>query len=139
MTLKLLMVENDQDDRQLTEETFCREWPEVSIDFLYGADLPVWLMHTDSRPHLILLAMHAQPLKATEMIKLFRSKTGFETTQIVVLGENTHPQEIQASYLAGANSFIKKPATYGDTLFKIRSFINYWFNAVELPAAGPLA
>jgi CheY-like chemotaxis protein len=133
------MVENDQDDRQLTEETFRQEWPEASIDFLYGVDLPVWLMRTDSRPHLILIAMHAQPFKATEMITLIRSKTGLETTPIVVLSENTHPQEIEASYLAGANSFIKKPASYSDTLFKIRSFINYWFNTVELPAAGALA
>src|SRR5580658_9988220 len=80
MLLRLLMVENDQDDRQLTEETFRQEWPEASIDFLYGVDLPVWLMRTDSRPHLILIAMHAQPFKATEMITLIRAKTGFETT-----------------------------------------------------------
>jgi len=67
------MVEHDQDDRWLTEETFQSE--------------------------------------------------GFEGMDLIRQIRDT----------AGASSFIQKPASYSDTIFKVRSFINYWFRTVELP------
>ncbi|HMH23756.1 MAG TPA: hypothetical protein VK563_18350 [Puia sp.] len=40
---------------------------------------------------------------------------------------------VEKSYSSGANSFIKKPDSYENTIFKIKTFINYWFATVELP------
>lgn len=68
------------------------------------------------------------------MIRQIRDTEGYETVPIVVLSESALPADVQESYAAGASSFIIKPASYGDALFKIKSFINYWFRTVELPS-----
>ena len=133
MPVKILMIENDMDDRAITEENFIQAWPEASIEFLFGIDLSGWLKRADYKPQLILLTMNAQPYNALELIRLIRATAGFGSIPIIVLSESNLPQEVQACYQAGANAFIKKPDNYGDTLFKIRTFINYWLHTVELP------
>jgi len=67
------------------------------------------------------------------LIKTIRAARGWQLTPIVVLSESARQDEIIACYAAGASSFIKKPASYADTLFKIKAFINYWGHTVELP------
>ncbi|HEY4151554.1 MAG TPA: hypothetical protein VGM41_21595 [Chitinophagaceae bacterium] len=49
-----------------------------------------------------------------------------------MLSNTTRPEDVQESYSCGANSYITKPADYEGALFKISSFINYWFQTVEL-------
>ena len=56
MPVKILMIENDMDDRAITEENFIQAWPEASIEFLFGIDLSGWLKRADYKPQLILLA-----------------------------------------------------------------------------------
>jgi CheY-like chemotaxis protein len=133
MLVKILMIENDMDDRALTEESFMQAWPDVSIEFLFGVDVPGWLERAEYKPQLILLTMNAQPYIAPDLIRLVRSTTGFGSIPVIVLSESNLPQEVQGCYVAGANAFIKKPDNYGDTLFKIRTFINYWLHTAELP------
>ena len=134
MTPRILMIENDADDRLLTEETFRAEGVDVHIDFIYSVELATALQDTAHRPQLILLNINAQPYHGVDLIRVIRATEGYESVPIVVLSEMVLSGEVQAVYDAGASSFIQKPASYGDTLFKIKSFINYWFHTVELPA-----
>lgn len=136
MVSQILMIENDPDDRLLTKEVFHKEWPEAVIDFISGVELQSRLENAHYKPQLVLLSTNAQPYRGMELVRQIRASKGYESTPVIVLSESTLPQEVQASYAAGANSFIKKPASYSDTLFKIRSFINYWFQTVELPVYG---
>lgn len=134
MGMNILMVEHDQDDRWLTEETFHAEGFEGGIDFICGAQLSDYLQDAGNRPPLILLSMNAQPYNGVELIRQIRDTDGYERVPLIVLSETAQPVEVVSTYAAGASSFIKKPASYNETLFKIKSFINYWFHTVELPA-----
>jgi CheY-like chemotaxis protein len=129
------MIENDEDDRLLTKETFQREWPTATIEFVL-ADQIASRLPAMSPPQLILLAMNARPYNGVELIEEIRGTKGCESTPIVVLSESARQDEIAACYSAGASSFIKKPASYADTLFKIKTFIDYWGHTVELPAVA---
>lgn len=134
MGSKILMVEHDPDDRWLTEETFQAEGFSEGIEFIYGADLEDYIGDQDNRPPLIILSINAQPFNGMDLVRQIRLTEGYETVPIVVLSESALPADVQESYTAGASSFIIKPASYSDALFKIRSFINYWFRTVELPS-----
>jgi len=138
MSLRLLMIENDPDDRFITRETFQNELPEANIDFIYSTGLSKHLQYALHKPQLILLSMSAPPYTGVDLIRKLRATEGYAAIPIVVLSESTTPEEIQSSYAAGASSFIQKPASYSDTLFKIKSFINYWVHTVELPEPTPL-
>jgi DNA-binding response OmpR family regulator len=134
MGSKILMIEHDPDDRWLTEETFQAEGFSDGIEFICGADLEDHMRDEDNRPPMIILSMNAQPFNGVDLIRQIRDTEGYETVPIVVLSESALPADVQESYAAGASSFIIKPANYGDALFKIKSFINYWFRTVELPS-----
>lgn len=134
MALHILMIENDEDDRLLTTETFQQEWPMAEIEFVLADEL-AGRLPVISPPQLILLAMNARPFTGVELIETIRSTKGCESIPIIVLSESARQEEIAACYSAGASSFIKKPASYAETLFKIKSFINYWGHTVELPVA----
>jgi len=134
MPLRILIVENDADDRQLMENAFRMEGIRASIQFIYGIDLPARLQDPGIRPQLIILAMNAQPYNGTELTRQIRSTEGYGSIPIVILSDSILPHEVEAAYSAGASSFIQKPPSYSDTLFKVRSFINYWFHTVELPS-----
>ena len=129
------MIENDDDDRLLTKETFQQEWPTAEIEFVRAEELAGRLPVIDP-PQLILLTMNARPYTAIGLIETIRATKGCELTPIVVLSESARQDEIAACYAAGASSFIKKPASYADTLFKIKTFINYWGHTVELPTVA---
>lgn len=133
MGSKILMIEHDPDDRWLTEETFHAEGMEGDIQFIYGAELHSYLQDPANRPPMIMLSMNAQPFNGVDLIRQIREADGYANVPVVVLSESALPGDVQASYAAGANSFILKPASYSDALFKIKSFINYWFRTVELP------
>jgi DNA-binding response OmpR family regulator len=132
----ILMIENDEDDRLLTKEHFQMDWPEALIEFLSPLDLPHRLRRLGRRPQLIILSMGATPYNGIDLIRQIRGELEYASCPIIVLSETALPEEIRASYSAGASSFIKKPSAYADTLAKIKAFIAYWAHTVELP--GPL-
>lgn len=134
MSSKILMIEHDADDRWLTEETFRAEGMTGDIQFIYGAELSDYLQDPNNRPPMILLSMNAQPFNGMDLIRQIRDTEGYERVPVVVLSENAQPEDVKSSYSAGASSFIIKPDTYSDAIFKMRSFINYWFRTVELPS-----
>lgn len=134
MGSKILMVEHDPDDRWLTVETFQAEGISDGVEFIYGADLEDYIQDPDNRPPLIILNMNAQPFNGMDLVRQIRDRQGFETVPIVVLSESALPDVVQAAYTAGATSFILKPGSYNEALFKIKSFINYWFRTVVLPS-----
>jgi CheY-like chemotaxis protein len=127
------MIENDPDDRFLTEEVFGTEDLAVITRFISGSELPLYLQETNTPPQLILLTMNANPFNGIDLVRMIRGTQGYEYLPIIVLSEYSLPEEVQAAYAAGASSFITKPSDYEGTIFKIRSFINYWFRTVELP------
>ena len=129
----ILMIENDEDDRLLTKEHFQIDWPEARIEFVSPLNLSHWLRF-GPRPQLIILSMNAMPYHGIDLIRKIREERGYDFTPIIVLSESASPEEIRASYSAGASSFIKKPSTYAETLAKIKSFITYWAHTAELPA-----
>ena len=132
----ILMIENDEDDRLLTKEHFQMDWPEALIEFVSPLDLPHRLRRLGHRPQLIILSMNARPYNGIDLIRQIREDRGYASSPIIVLSETALPEEIRASYSAGASSFIKKPSAYADALAKIKAFIAYWAHTAELP--GPL-
>jgi CheY-like chemotaxis protein len=127
------MIENDPDDRYLTEEVFRLNGFDPEIDFVYSTDLHAYISDPGNKPQLILLNLNAQLHEGADCIKYIRNTEGYQLTPLVVLSESARPADVQKCYSLGASSFIKKPDDYSGTLFKIKAFVDYWFQAVELP------
>ena len=127
------MIENDTDDRYLTEEMFAMEGFEAQINFIFSHELMNYTSSQSDIPHLVILDLGSRSDRNYERIRDIRNTVGYWSVPIVVLSNTAEKEEIDQSYKMGANSFIRKPGDFPDTLFKISNFIKYWFKVVELP------
>jgi CheY-like chemotaxis protein len=138
MSRTILMLENDDDDRYITQATFDEHHFDIKIHFV--ATSPEVFDHLAaceknglSFPSLILLDYHATPSNAVEILKELKAQKKYCHIPVVVLSGSVKNEIIQACYAAGASSFIQKPSKLLDTDAKINNFFQYWFKTVELP------
>jgi CheY-like chemotaxis protein len=138
MSRTILMLENDEDDRYITQATFDEHQFNIKIQF--AATSPEVFEHlreceknTRPFPSLILLDYHATPSNAVEILQELKAQKRYGHIPVVVISGSVKNEIIHACYAAGASSFIQKPSKALDTDAKISSFFQYWFKTVELP------
>jgi CheY-like chemotaxis protein len=132
------MLEHDDDDRYITQTVFDENDYPVKLYFVNNSeDLFAFLLSCEKTfttfPAMILLNHYASPLNAVEIIRRLKSNLRYAHIPVVVLSGTTNADMLHKCYAAGANSFIKKPATGSEVNTKITNFIRYWFGTVELP------
>ena len=126
----ILMLEDDADDRYITESTIQELGYDIPIKFLsYGHELFTYLNQSD-QPALILLDYN--PVTGADMLRQLKTHPDFSHIPVVVLSEVALQNHVRQCYQLGANSFIKKPQTAEKTKQKIETFFKYWFEVTEL-------
>lgn len=135
MNRTIIMLEDDEDDRYISQAVFGENHADVTLRFVNTSHELLNLLQTftDTNtplPALILLDYHASPLNAIEILKNIKSKSAYKHIPVVVLSGSVHSDIIKDCYAHGASSFIQKPSANVEN--KISAFIKYWFGVVEL-------
>lgn len=126
----VLMLEDDVDDRYITESTIKELGYDIPIKFLaYGRELIAYLTESEE-PALILIDYN--PVTGADTLRQLKTHPDFNHIPVVVLSEVASPNHVRQCYQVGANSFIKKPDTAGMTKYKIEIFFKYWFKIAEI-------
>lgn len=138
MTRSILMLEHDDDDRYITQTTFTENHYPLKLHFVNNSDdLFAFLLSCErtytAYPALILLNHYAVPANVAEIIRELKSHSKYAHIPVVVLSGTVNSEMVRQCYAAGANSFIRKPASGSEINKRISSFIQYWFETVELP------
>lgn len=133
----ILMLEHDTDDQYITRAFFEEHRFDVDINFVGNSDeflsyLEKCVAEGFAFPSLILLNLYATPLNATELLKTLKSNSEYNHIPVVVLSDIKNVELVKECYELGASSFIQKPSGHEKTNKKILSFLNYWFETVEL-------
>ena len=141
-TIPILMADDDEDDRLLTEDAF-REYRvgnvlmfvedgEELMDYLYRRG-----KFTDPksspRPGLILLDLNMPRKDGREALEEIKSDPGLRSIPVVVLTTSKAEEDIVRSYDLGVNSFITKPVTFEGLVEVVKTLGKYWIEIVELP------
>lgn len=134
----ILMLEDDEDDRYFTGSFFEDRGYNVQLEFLTeAADVLPYLercINNNSQlPVLILLDKNARSTSGLETLAQLKAHPLLKAIPVVMISGSAFPQDIAAGYDLGANSFIIKPLNSVETTRTIESFMNYWFNTVNLP------
>lgn len=131
---QVLMIEDDLDDRYITETYFTANNIDVSLHFFNGSGNVIrhlsGLGETQQLPHLILLNPGMHNMGVLQQLK---THPEFRPIPIVVLTDSLHHGIVEEAYRLGANSVIQKPSTHTHTQDKISTFAKYWFETVILP------
>jgi CheY-like chemotaxis protein len=127
----VLMLENDTDDRYITQSTLKELNIKVPVRYEYWSTA---LLHNikNDKPGIILLAYNTSPENGLEIVKEIKTNNEFASTPVVILTEELQSDLINKYYLAGANTVIKKPSSVQQTTNKIKVFFDYWFSVAEL-------
>jgi CheY-like chemotaxis protein len=135
----VLVVEDDPGDALLVEMTLTSE-PKTGIsvaqvgdgqealDFLYRRN-----KHAHApRPDLVFLDLNLPKIDGREVLRTLKADADLSAIPVVVLSTSESPSDVEASYRAGANSYIVKPRDLNDTLEKIALCRSYWLDVVRL-------
>ena len=127
----VLMLENDSDDRYITQTTVNELNLDIPIRYEYWCASLLKDLEND-KPGVILLAYNTSPENGLEIVKQIKNDKNYVATPVIVLTEQLPQELIRKYYMAGANTVIRKPSSVEETSKKIKTFFDYWFTVAEL-------
>ena len=87
----------------------------------------------DRPPHLILLDIKMPKRNGLEVLEQIKSDERLRRIPIVVLTSSERPEDIDATYRLGGNSYVTKPATGAGLREGLRRVSSYWTSLASLP------
>ena len=141
----ILLVDDDADDRMLARDALAESRLANNLRFVEdGEQLMDYLCRkgdyaapqSSPRPGLILLDLNMPRKDGREALREIKSDPTLRHIPIVVLTTSKAEEDIYRTYDLGVNSFITKPVTFEGLVGVMRALGRYWFEIVELPAAG---
>lgn len=139
-TFTILMLEDDADDRHITESSLSSNEFDIDLVFLVnGHQVLQYLADCGpgkrfDYPDLVLLDKNVPIHSGLDVLRDIKSHPLYKRIPVIMVSGTAYPQDVAEAYELGVNSFIQKPANDKLTVEKISSFVKYWFDTVELPA-----
>ena len=128
----ILMLEDDGDDRYITETAISDLGLDVEIKFFSNSDKFLEFLMANERPYLLLIDYNSTPDNGLEVLKKIKSLETVRDLPVIILSDSISEKYKNDCYAYGASSFIKKPQTVDATANKIETFFKYWFSVAEV-------
>ena len=128
---RILLVEDNPDDVLFTMRAFERN--NISNEVVVAVDgeqaLELLLPDDDAKalcPALVLLDVNLPKVDGLEVLRRIRSHPRTAGLPVVVLTTSNEERDIVESYRLGANSFVRKPVTFGEFVEATNVLGVYW-------------
>ncbi|KPB02553.1 response regulator [Ahrensia marina] len=140
--VKILIADDDADDRMLIADAFEEARLDNPIDFVVdGLDLLDYLkrqgkyegMEGELLPSLILLDLNMPRMNGRAALEEIRKDPNLTAIPIIVLTTSKSEEDILQTYNLGINSFITKPVTFDRLVHVVQILNKYWIEIVSLP------
>ena len=138
----ILLVEDDPDEltiiqRALAEERVSNRLVTVrsgeeAMDYLLGKGR--YVNRTEfPLPCLVLLDLKLRGMPGLDFLQWLRSQSEFRKLPVVVLTHSSAPEDVDAAYERGANSYLVKPLEISALQGVLKSINGYWILTVQKP------
>ena len=136
----ILLVEDNSDDEVLTLRALrinritnrvvvVRDGAEA-LDYLFGRGCYADCSESEL-PGIVLLDLNLPKIGGLEVLERLRLDQRTRLLPVVVLTTSREEQDVQAAYMRGANSYIRKPVDFNCFLNAVGQVGNYWLNLNE--------
>jgi two-component system response regulator len=142
MTREILLVEDNVSDIELTKRAFQKsgirfpllvlENGQSAVDFLEGKG-EFEGRAPEQLPLMVLLDINLPKLNGIEVLKKIKENSRTKSTVVIMLTTSGEEQDVNEAYLAGANSYIKKPVDFQKFSEVINQISTYWLKTNEPP------
>lgn len=86
-----------------------------------------------SLPHLVLLDIKMPKVDGLEVLKELKETPELKAIPTVMLSSSERPEDIDATYRLGANSYVTKPSNSSGLRDGVRRLGAYWAGLVSFP------
>ena len=140
-TFKILIAEDDADDRYLIEDAFAECGLVQQIEFVVdGVELMDYLnrkgeyeeLDTKPLPNLILLDLNMPRKNGLTALQEIKSSPELCRIPVSALTTSKAQEDIIKTSGSGVNSFITKPVTFENSVEVINTLTHYWEDIVTL-------
>jgi len=128
----ILMLEDDGDDRYITESAIAELDLNVEIKFYSDSNEFLDQLLTPIKPSLFLIDYNSTPENGFQVLKKIKALTSFNHVPVIILSDSNSEKYKNECYAYGASSFIIKPHTVQTTVNKIETFFRYWLTVAEV-------
>lgn len=137
----ILLVEDDPDDRELTEITLRESNIANRVVAVHdGVEALEYLLATGQYagrepplPQVVILDLRLPRLDGLEVLKRMRAHPRTRLIPVVVMTSSIQEEDLIASYHLGANSFMRKPLEFHRFAEAVRQLGMYWLLLNEPP------
>jgi CheY-like chemotaxis protein len=127
----IYMLEDDSDDRYLTNEVVDELGLDINIRFFSSSTELMDSLHEDL-PAMILVDYNSSPENGLAVLQRIREHGHTSALPVIILTENNYPSLKKNCYSAGASTVISKPRDMMGTRERIKTFFEYWLNVAEV-------
>lgn len=141
-SIHLLIAEDDEEDRMLTQEALIESRLNNTVHFVEDGEYLMDYLHNRGKytdkvkyptPGFILLDLNMPRKDGREALKEIKSDEVLKRIPVIILTTSKAEEDIIRSYNLGVNSFITKPITFEGLINVMKALGNYWLEVVELP------
>jgi two-component system, response regulator len=135
---KILLVEDNADDRDLTLRAFRKNNIANEIVVAQDGVEAVEYLLGDSNgkplPALVLLDLKLPRLDGLEVLRRIRAADRTKLLPVVILTSSKEEQDLIQGYTLGANSYVRKPVDFSEFMSAVRQLGMYWLVLNERPS-----
>ena len=137
--MEVLLVEDNEDDVELTSMAFERAKPLLNIHRLENGEQCMAFLRKQGKyaqaptPDLILLDLNLPVMDGRAVLAEIVGDDQLRHLPVVVLTASAAEQDILDMYKLRCSSYIVKPVDFDQFLHVVRGICNYWLTVVVLP------
>jgi len=126
MENKILLVDDDPDDREILQDAFKTIKAEQMLHFESNGESAIRYIEDQFElgqlPALVVLDMNMPKLSGTQTLRLIRSDSRFEKIPVVIFSTSLNDKEKKECMELGAHSYLIKPIYYNESIETARQF-----------------
>jgi two-component system response regulator len=141
--MRILHIEDNDDhaelvsaaitDSRLNSRVIRFDKAESGLDYLLGRKQSSLVRGDYPLPDLIILDLSLPDMNGLEFLEHLRTNRQTAGIPVIVLSATNSPEEIDAVYRKGANSYVVKPVNYDEFVIKLVEMNMYWSGTSEVP------
>ncbi|HEY8918058.1 MAG TPA: response regulator [Chitinophaga sp.] len=132
---KIMMVDDDAEDRQIIKDTFEDLGYGAMIHFEENGEEAVKYLQQSAPllPSLIILDLNMPKMNGTQTLRFLKGNGTFAGIPVIIFSTSLNPIERDECLALGAHSYVIKPISYTQTVDVVKHFYNL---CNELSKAG---
>lgn len=128
-TSKILLADDDKEDRLIIEDAFREIGLEKEITFVEDGELVLQYLNNvdtpDHLPSLIVLDLNMPRLSGTETLRMLKKHTEYRNIPVKIFSTSMNDIEKEQCLLLGADAYVIKPIKFSECIAIAQNFYDF--------------